>query len=219
MLLRGCESEGVMAVVGLGDRFVLDVWLHWKGVYALNRRTWDLKVMLGPGGATTEEIAALMGSDLVDCYRRAIGNDANFYGWSLLRTHPSNDGPWINAFNQPGINTSPSLPPQVAVLIKMSTGLLGRRNRGRTYIPFVPSGFVGSNGNLTPTAMVRYEDLRLLAVQGLTVNDGVTQYGFVPVVRTGSSAEGRPYINSSIEIVPATMRSRSRIYGDDLPPF
>lgn len=54
--------------------------------------------------------------------------------------------------SNPGGRALVSTPPQVAVLVKKTTALGGRRNRGRFYLPWaVASGSIGETGTLVGT--------------------------------------------------------------------
>jgi lipoprotein-anchoring transpeptidase ErfK/SrfK len=51
-----------------------------------------------------------------------------------------------------------SASPQVAVLVKKNTGLGGKQNRGRTYMPWwVSTAYIAENGNLDSTAVANLQ--------------------------------------------------------------
>lgn len=93
---------------------------------------------------------------------------------------------------QNGARTSESQPPQVAALIRLSTGLIGRANRGRIYVPFVlPDSAVGGAGDIDPGWMDELE----------SISDAIASYG------DDSGAELQ--ILHSTERAPTPVTSRS----------
>lgn len=50
---------------------------------------------------------------------------------------------------QPGSDGTSPVPPQVSYLIQKLSGLAGRSNRGRTYLPGIPEVEVGGDGRLS----------------------------------------------------------------------
>jgi hypothetical protein len=56
-----------------------------------------------------------------------------------------------------GSSVASPVPPNTAVLIAKQTGLGGRRNRGRAYIPGIDEALVDPAGNLTPGALTAFQ--------------------------------------------------------------
>lgn len=209
-----------MAVpVAVGDVYELETWCRCRGQYAMNKRTLLFDFSTGVAGITDQDLVENFALVLADAHLAAMCNDAFFYGCSLIRTHPSAAGPVTSTLDLPGVFAGFTMALQVAALIRMNTGRVGRRNKGRTYLPFVPNGFMGSNGQLTSLATVRYNTLRHFASAGISLDIAGQAHHFQPIVRNSSTAFGRAYTQSSLSPDLATMRSRSRIYGPDTAPF
>lgn len=59
------------------------------------------------------------------------------------------EGVWTG--NDPGLSTAPATTPQVALLLRKTTGLAGREHRGRMYLPGVPENAVETSGAIDPS--------------------------------------------------------------------
>ena len=70
-------------------------------------------------------------------------------------TAPGTEG-WDESVSLGGGSSGDSLPPQVAALVAKNTGLFGRRNRGRNYLP-PPSEAEQAGGLLSAGAIAVYE--------------------------------------------------------------
>lgn len=70
-------------------------------------------------------------------YKVTLGIDAEYYGTSWRSESNLGTAPWFTDFNRAGGTTAEdSLPTQVCGIITKNTGIIGRANRGRSYIPF-----------------------------------------------------------------------------------
>jgi hypothetical protein len=208
-----------MALVNVGDRFILEVWCKCREQYAMNARTLELTESAFTFPRTTEELMSALNNVMAGLYKAVLPVEALYYGVRLQRTHPSIDGPYSEVLSLQGNINSPSVPTQVATLIRMDTGRLGRRNKGRSYIPFIPLSFLTISGRLTNTAKARYADLVTAVRVGITLDIGGELATLRQIVRQTSVEYGEQYINASLSDIPATMRSRSMMYGPDEAPF
>lgn len=77
---------------------------------------------------------------------------------------------WDNTTAELGTHSADTYaPPQVATVVSKQTGISGRSKRGRLYLPGVPAGYVGEDGNLNPahvTAVQAAIDATFIAVIG-----------------------------------------------------
>lgn len=69
----------------------------------------------------------------------------------------------------PGVNTTSFIPPQCALVVSLHTGLTGRRNSGRVYMPAVPA--LTTNGQVTSAVIT---NLAPLVAQFLTHMNSAT---------------------------------------------
>jgi len=208
-----------MPNVTVGERFIVESWCKSREQYALNARYYELTQLDTPGPVTIEELLASVDLLFQDLYLPVLSTESLYYGTRITRTHPSADGPYSVVASRLGVVGTQPLPPQVAVLIRMDTGMLGRRNKGRNYIPFVPTSFYGATGYLTSLGVVRYNRFVQIVTFGLGGDVGGGSFTMRQIVRVSSSAAGRLYVNAKLATAFATMRSRSRLYGPDEVPF
>lgn len=106
-----------------------------------------------------------------------------------------------------GTGTETVMPPNCAVLVNKVTGLGGRRNRGRFFVPpyYPPEGSVDSNGVLNPTAVTTVRDrwvdfLTRLGTAGLVP---VMFHNTAPFLPT-------PIVGIAVNPLIATQRRRLR---------
>lgn len=106
---------------------------------------------------------------------------------------------------QYGINDSDYPPPATAALIKLTSGLVGRANRGRIYLPgFVNEANISDDGQLSPAALANVQDLADNLVDFLAARQAtlVVLHGteLTPTTVTAAVAQGQV----------ATQRRRNR---------
>lgn len=104
-----------------------------------------------------------------------------------------------------GLQTGDPSPPQVAVLVQKSTGLSGRKNRGRMYLPGPVDAGVESSGLLTTTYLAQLQS----AVDAF--GDDLSTAGYAPVVLHTEAADTPTPINEFVVVRKvATQRRRLR---------
>lgn len=136
----------------------------------LAQSTFNTPSVGGPAVVVTGHQRAF-GEDADECARR-LAEDAWDASGSLLdrmdsstslievvtylRAGPGDPfiGSWTGSLvgGQPG----PAAPPQVAVLLQKQSGLAGRRNRGRMYVPSVVSSNIDEDGTLDSGAQTAW---------------------------------------------------------------
>lgn len=127
----------------------LNALQEWVSIFHF-RQIGDGSVM--GAQALAEKVAADFAQDIMDIV------SVN-YGLDVIEvrqvTAPGTEG-WDESVSMGGGSTGDSLPPQVAALIAKSTGLFGRRNRGRNFLP-PPSEVEQAGGLLSSGAIAAYE--------------------------------------------------------------
>lgn len=78
-------------------------------------------------------------------------------------------GEWNGSLG--GAQTGEAVPPQVAVLIQKQSGLAGRRNRGRMYVPGAEQGVVGADGIINTAALGNWQSAATAFWQHCVDND------------------------------------------------
>jgi hypothetical protein len=85
--------------------------------------------------------------------------------------------------NRFGGIATPTLPPANCVVIRRKTGFLGRKYRGRIYVPGIPSAWV-TNGQLTnATGLIAFDNLAAVLRQPIA-SGGANPTTFTPVLAT-----------------------------------
>lgn len=104
-----------------------------------------------------------------------------------------------------GADTSPYAPPSVATLVKLTSGLSGRANRGRIYWPgSVPENSINAQGQITPA---RVEDMQNVfeTLAALILVEG-KQFQILH----STSSDPTPVTNGRVQVTAATQRRRLR---------
>lgn len=110
-----------------------------------------------------------------------------------------------DVFNGDGTKVAAFGPPSNAALITLSTGLVGRANRGRVYLPFVlPEPQLGGDGVLDP-------DLRSDISEAFGLLVGALDLDGAPLVILHSgSSDPTPVTSWTVQSLSATQRRRLR---------
>lgn len=127
-------------------------------------------------------------------------------GTKLLRIEARNDVEVLDrSIGEFGILAGPPSPPNTAALVKLGSGLVGRRHRGRMYLPGVLlDADVEAGGTIDPTAHGSITGV-MAYLFDLLLTESI-----VPVVL--HSGVGTPTLvtNPSVETTAATQRRRLR---------
>jgi hypothetical protein len=102
-----------------------------------------------------EQIWSANGSDL----RFPIDNNYSLVQVTVYANQGDPDlliGQWTGTIQ--GTSSGTAVPPQVAVLIRKTTSMAGRWNRGRMYIPGVNSASLGEDGTLEGSALANWQN-------------------------------------------------------------
>lgn len=188
------------------------------GVQVVARRTGSLKDEITGFHVTTEDgidstTFAGAQADVLAAMSAGIFNDLYLADTaSRLRTEftlMTSTGPLIatNTTAHIGVYSVSTPPPQVAVIVKKNTGLGGRRNRGRMYMPnvwFMPESAVDNNGGIGSTHLGNYQD------HVDEFFDGLTAASLIPVLCHSDGVGATALTNLSVESLVATQRRRLR---------
>lgn len=210
----------------LGDIFVLRVFCRidipgLNAQNALNVLHYRASAQVG-AGATELEVATKFSMDVNATYKGLIVNDATFWGVSCQKIEPLPVGDQFVTIVDRGIGSDLGevLPTTTCGILTKRTGLAGRRNRGRVYVPFMGEGQNEPTGVPTAAYRVALGALAFLLVSPFVVVVGANQLACQPVIyhkgllpRTSdlTQIEVRPYW--------ATQRRRSTARRPDPPPF
>lgn len=166
-------------------------------------RTWTAR--LGPL-ASTDNANAEMQADLADdmwTFLNTIkARTASQFKWTHVKIAPILAGGAYGApsaiyqFTTPllGTGASSMLPPEVALACSFRAGIIGRRGRGRFYLPALDSGAcLGGDGAVLPATRTALVAALGTLVTNLQDKPGVEEYGpTVAVLSAGSTTAVRP---------------------------
>lgn len=105
----------------------------------------------------------------------------------------------------PGLQAGATSPPQVALLVQKSTGIAGRKNRGRMYVPGLVDTGVEDDGRLTSVYQGQWQT-------GITAfGNSLSTAGYLPVILHTSAADTpTPVQQFIVASKVATQRRRLR---------
>lgn len=132
-------------------------------------------------------------------------------GWSFLgvRTYMGAPGGVVVGealLTVVGVNNGQGVPNNCAMLVRKSTGLAGRTNRGRFYWPpaFFAEGFINQNGTLDPAIHTQWQT-RMNSFHSELVSRGVN-----PALFHSATASSTPVTQFVADNRLATQRTRMR---------
>lgn len=170
----------------------------YNGQLGLNVRYFDVTTV-GTGGATLEEIADGLEGIFQPVYSPCLTNDALFLGVGVkpMGIVPDVAGVPSPALPSPGTGGTAPMPTQICGLIKLTTVLAGRKNRGRMYIPF-PDTVFNDVGDKPTTAY-------LVALEALA---GTLLSGPIPITGSPGTSSLTPVIYSPITAIAVDITGR-----------
>lgn len=187
--------------IGNGD-VVLDSGTQ-AGTNGTLSRTWAAR--LGPI-ASTDNADAAMQADLADDMWTFLNTIkvrmSSQFRWTHVKIAPILAGGTYGApsaiyqFTAPlvGTGSSSMLPPEVALACSFRAGIIGRRGRGRFYLPALDSAnCLGGDGAVLPATRTALVSALSTLVTNLQDKPGVEDYGpTVAVLSAGSTTAVRP---------------------------
>lgn len=187
--------------------------------FSINVRHWRVKT-INAGSPTDEDVAIRQESLFSADYKAVMSNSALFYGVSAQLIKPTKRPfvPSILLRGNGAVNSDP-LPPQVAGLISFRTALAGRKNRGRSYIPFAPETESGVTGQPDVVYLGNLSGLATdLSTQQTHVNGG-RSVTVEPVLYHRGTGAADLITGFTSRVSFGTQRRRSLVNRPDVPPF
>ena len=160
-------------------------------------RFWSAR--LGPVGSVDNADAAMqadLGDDVWTFLNAIKAYTANVFRWTHVKIAPIAAGgayaapSAIYQFTTPlvgGASVS-LLPPEVSLAVSLRAPIIGRRGRGRIYLPAIPSNLNSSTGvvSSTPAGVIR--DAMVTLISNLQDMPGTEDYGPTVAVMSANSA-------------------------------
>lgn len=148
-------------------------------------------------GADSDELADLWASQVMP----ELNNQWHYF---LCRFRDATGTVKERSETTAGSATAAPTTPNVAFLAQKLTGLGGRKNRGRMYIPGVSEDNVDGVGNVTSGKVASLD-----AALGVYVADAAS-FHFTPVILHNSLTAPTPFTGFSVSGLAATQRRRLR---------
>lgn len=162
--------------------------------------TYGVNVGVAGGQAVLDLCCDYMGSVVEGC----VADNYEMY-FSTLKQGPNETGPTFEDSRVvSGGTTGVGAVPNTAMLVRKVTGLGGRSNRGRLYLPGVSTSVITDTGQIGSTALGDYQEVWDTWLTGL---DGE---GITPVILHSSSSDPTAITSMRVEPVLATQRRRLR---------
>lgn len=204
--------------INAGDDLEVVFYCQSGPQVSLNVSHWVVSTAVG--APTMEAVALLLGTAFAPLYKACMSSNATYNGVGVKRIIANPTDPVFDSTgNGVGDSVADIIPNQVAGLISFRSGLAGRSNRGRKYVPFPSEEQNTSNGKPTNDYLTALEAL----ADGYLATQGVTGGGTTITVdcEIYSRKEGTLIPITSYLLRPfwATQRRRSLINrGDAVPP-
>lgn len=165
-------------------------------------RTWTSR--LGPVGSVDNANAAMqadLGDDLWSFLNTIKAYFHTSFRWTHVKIAPVAVGgayaapSAIYQFTSPLVGTASGacMPPEVAIALSLRAPVIGRRGRGRIYLPGLSVNSLGSAGIVASTAQTPYLSAFATLITSLEDMPGTEEYGpTVAVMSAGSATAVRP---------------------------
>ena len=208
-----------MANLAVGEVWNVEWWTRCVGQYALNVKSYRVRLLLGFGVVTDAELLAHFNFVVRNRYLPALSNLAEWYGTRAYRTHPSVTLPISTVDITACSGGDGVLPPQLSGFIRFRNDSVGRKNNSCLHVPFAPQG--SDNGQGRPTGAYTAK----LATIGDIVLGPAAVIGFAGiavmdlVTRTSPPGAARALTRRIVTDLFGTVRTRSLRHPNDPVPF
>ena len=195
------------------------------GTHGTLTRTWTAR--RGPTGSTenaddgfqidcAEDVWTFL--DAVKAYT------VNTFRWTHIKLAPIGaSGATIGASSTYTLTTplvgggTSGLPPQCAVAVTMRANILGRRGRGRIYLPAITSNVLATDGTLSGTPQTTWRSSFVTLIDALQNLPGTPDFVPIVTVMSAGSASGvRPSevrVGNQVDVIRSRREQVSEIYG------
>jgi len=191
-----------------GDIVKTIAYCEMRGQVSQNVRHW--RVISKDVGAThtDEDVRAALATLLKAPYQDCLSQDAQWYGLSLQKIAPIKFDTVFSPNAGAGSDATDCLPGAVAGLLVFKTGLAGRKNRGRTYIPFPGEGANTALGLPNAAHLTQLQDVADIYSSNRTIVKGGLNLIITPIIYPSEVAGGRAIVSGARASKWASMRSR-----------
>jgi len=177
-------------------------------------------VTVDPGG-NLADLADAMSTFWLPLYGAAMSSAAQMNGIELRRIWPTKTLAAISKQNA-GVGTGSAnmIPPQMAVILKRRTVLVGPGGRGRIFFPFVDRALLQPNGELdVAAAHIVFDPILIpMANSANYVDTSARNYSLQPILIKNPTTGVAQVITDSLLSVKLGAQRRRGEYGRSNPP-
>lgn len=106
-----------------------------------------------------------------------------------------------------GTNANAPVPNQCAIVVTLNTGVPGRSNRGRSYLPCVAANQVGADTQLSQTVCTTLAQAYASMLEAIATGSPADA---VPAVASATKGASRPIVSVTVDSKIDTQRRRAR---------
>lgn len=171
-----------------GDEFDVTFVTLYEQTQAGNN-SFRIRAVVAPGmEVTDQQVINTLGFIVGPLYKAYLASNCRYSGATIRRVLGGGDQPkskWSVVEAGVGLSDPPVLPRQAALLLSLYTDLAGRKYRGRTYWPFIPSEYLSADGTPAPVLLGLVDSITtvILAdtnIPGAGINVITVQFGLHP---------------------------------------
>lgn len=140
---------------------------------------------------TDQQFASVFFALIQASYLAAININATLRGLTCQVIAPTLFDAVIHSNPQAGTGAGDAMPPGTALSVERRTGVGGRKNRGRFYIPFPSELHNDANGHPTAAYLTLAATLATATIQTVAMTGGANEVGIAPVQWPSDVGVGR----------------------------
>ena len=205
----------------VGDLWQVKLYTKYSNQIAINTFHYAITAQSGP--ALTDSVFAAGWGDTATKAALQQIFDANtvMQGIVVTRVSPATtDNPTPVIWGLNGLVAAGIAGTQLAALSKYFTGIHGRKGRGRTFWPFIPSSFLTVAGALSTAARGHYNDVLHETATDYDMADGLgNTWTLSPAVRSKKGGFYSLIVSTFTQTILCTQRRRSLENRGDVGPF
>lgn len=205
-------------VVGVAEILEMKIFCTLSNQVSINVRHYRVAAVTGVT-VTDLSIALALSPVFATPYKAMLAAPATYKGVSIQVIKPVGfDAQFSSVGNGSGTGGDEALPPSNAGLIKLSTGLAGRKGRGRAYVPFPSESASNDQGECTTGYVTALDTLgtAFIATQVITAGGGTAD--LIPVLYNRVLGTGTTLTQRVSRGFFATQRRRTYLRHGDLIP-
>jgi len=192
----------------VGDIFKTIAYCEMRGQVSQNVRHWKVIEKDPAATHTDEDVRAALATLLKAPYQDCMSQDAQWYGLSLQKLLPIKFDTVFTPNAGAGSDATDAMPGAVAGLLVFKTGLAGRANRGRSYIPFAGEGANTATGLPNAGHLIQLQDVATIYSSLHTIVKGGLNLIIEPIIFPSAIPGGRTIVSGARASKWASMRSR-----------